>query len=137
VATKRTTGKALRSAEHSVLLVSLTIGLVSFAHAHAALVKAEPAQRVSLSKAPSHVRLWFSERLEPAYSAITIEKMGASGPVATGKAVVDPNDMKLLMLELPLLEPGQYTVRYRVLSVDGHTVDYGYTFTVIDGAGKP
>ena len=33
--------------------------------------------------------------------------------------------------------PGAYTVKYRVLSVDGHTVDYGYTFSVkTGGAGQ-
>jgi methionine-rich copper-binding protein CopC len=33
--------------------------------------------------------------------------------------------------------PGTYAVKYRVFSVDGHTVDYGYTFSVeTGGTGK-
>ena len=30
----------------------------------------------------------------------------------------------------PNLDPGRYTVRFRVLSVDGHVVESSYTFTV-------
>ena len=104
--------------------------------AHAALVKSEPAQRATLAKPPSQVRLWFNERLEPAYATITVSRQGG-GPVAHAPARVDKDDAKLLMLDLPQLDPGTYTVKYRVLSVDGHTVDYGYTFTVKSASGSP
>jgi copper resistance protein C len=105
--------------------------------AHAALLKSEPARRATLSKPPQQVRLWFNERLEPEYATISVIREGAGQPVTTQKARVDKDDPKLLVLELPMLSPGAYTVKYRVLSVDGHTVDYGYTFTVkAEGAGK-
>ncbi|WP_428423479.1 copper resistance CopC family protein [Methylibium sp.] len=120
-----------------LLTGSLLLGVVGTALAHAALVKAEPAQRTSLTKAPTQLRLWFSERLEPAYAEATLTKEGAREPIAAGKAKVDPNEPKLLVLELPALEPGRYVVKYRVLSVDGHTVDYGYTFSVTGGPTKP
>lgn len=104
--------------------------------AHAALVKSEPARRATLSKSPRQIRLWFNERLEPEYAAITLARDGGS-PVATESAHVSKEDLKLLVLELPLLDPGNYTVKYRVLSVDGHTLDYGYTFSVKgDSKGK-
>lgn len=98
------------------------------AHAHAGLVKAEPARRAVLRKAPRQVRLWFNEKLEPAYASIVLHR--GTQLVATDQARVDPQDQKLLVLDLPPLEPGEYTVKYRVLSVDGHSVDYGYTFTI-------
>lgn len=100
------------------------------AQAHAALVKSEPPRRAVLSKAPRQIRLWFNERLEPAYASIVIQRDGDAQPINTPKASVDAADPKLLVLELPALAPGQYTVKYRVLSVDGHSVDYGYTFTL-------
>ncbi len=100
------------------------------ARAHAALVKSEPPRRAVLSKAPRQIRLWFNERLEPAYASISIQRDGDAKPIDAPRATVDAADPKLLVLELPALAPGQYTVKYRVLSVDGHTVDYGYTFTV-------
>lgn len=126
-----------RWARGVVLVGALSAGVAGTAQAHAALVKAEPAQRASLKKAPTQLRLWFSEPLEPAYADATVTKEGAREPIATAKAKVDPNEPKLLVLELPVLEPGRYTVKYRVLSVDGHTVDYGYTFSVTGRPTKP
>ncbi|MDP3166583.1 MAG: copper resistance protein CopC [Hydrogenophaga sp.] len=120
----------------SWLVALLAMAATGTALAHAALVKSEPARRATLSKPPPQVRLWFNERLEPEYATISVIREGA-GPVTTQKARVDKDDAKLLALELPVLSPGTYTVKYRVLSVDGHTVDYGYTFTVkAEGAGK-
>lgn len=120
-------------------LAKLTLGtgavwLHSRAQAHAALVKAEPARRAVLRKAPRQVRLWFNERIEPAYASIVLHR-GGTQSVATDRARVDPQDPKLLVLDLPPLEPGEYTVKYRALSVDGHTVDYGYTFTIAPSEG--
>lgn len=109
-------------------------GLHTAAHAHAAMVKSEPARRAVLRKAPKQLRLWFNERLEPAYASIVLSR-GDTQAVATGKAQVDAGDPKLLVLDLPPLEPGAYTVRYRVLSVDGHTVVYGYTFSIAPPGG--
>lgn len=120
----------------SWLVALLAMAATGTALAHAALVKSEPARRATLSKPPPQVRLWFNERLEPEYATISVIREGA-GPVTTQKARVDKDDPKLLVLELPMLSPGAYTVKYRVLSVDGHTVDYGYTFTVkAEGSGK-
>jgi copper resistance protein C len=113
-----------------------TLAVPGLALAHAALVKAEPAKRATLSKPPAQVRLWFNERLEPAYASVVVLD-AAKVQVSKAAAQVDKADPKLLVLELPALAPGQYTVKYRVLSVDGHTVDYGYTFTLkAPAAGK-
>ena len=40
------------------------------------------------------------------------------------------DDPKAIVLPLPELSPGKYTVKFRVLSVDGHVVDSSYDFTV-------
>lgn len=104
--------------------------LAPLARAHAALERSEPARRATLSKAPKKIRLWFNERLEPAYASIKLYGDGGEKLIETPKAVVDATDTKLLEMDLPPLPPGQYTVKYRVLSVDGHTVDYGYTFKI-------
>jgi methionine-rich copper-binding protein CopC len=103
------------------------------AHAHALLRKSEPAQRAQLSRPPAAIRLWFNEALEPAFSSIGV--LDAAGNAVThGRAQVPERDPKLLELPLPALVPGQYTVRYQVLSVDGHTVKASFTFRVKDAA---
>lgn len=99
------------------------------AAAHALLAKSDPARRAVLSKPPAQVRLWFNERLEPAFSSLSVHD-AAGNPVTTASAQVAPEDPKRLQLALPSLPAGTYTVRYQVLSVDGHTVNSSFTFTI-------
>jgi methionine-rich copper-binding protein CopC len=43
---------------------------------------------------------------------------------------VPPDDPRQLSVTVETRTPGLYTVKYRVLSVDGHIVDNRFTFTV-------
>jgi methionine-rich copper-binding protein CopC len=99
------------------------------AHSHAVLVRSVPAARAVLGRAPELARLWFSEDLEPAFSSMGV--WSASGlQVDHRDARVDPDDPRQLSVTLQALGPGTYTVRYRVLSVDGHVVEASFPFTV-------
>lgn len=103
------------------------------AWAHAKLVKSEPAQRAVLSQPPRQLRLWFNERLEPAFCVVTV--LDASGNTVTStQAAVSNTDPKLLVLPLPRLAKGAYTVQFQVLSVDGHTVKSGFRFEIREAA---
>jgi hypothetical protein len=113
----------------AALALAALLALPLSAAAHALLAKSEPARRAVLSKPPAQVRLWFNERLEPAFCTLSV--LDAAGkPVTTAAAHVAAEDPKLLELTLPSLAPGTYTVRYQVLSVDGHTVKSSFTFSV-------
>jgi len=99
------------------------------ADAHAVLVKSAPPGRATLAEAPSRVQLWFSERIEPAFSSLSV--WSAAGTQVDQKdARVAADDPKELLVTLLPLSPGAYTVRYRVLSVDGHIVDSSFKFSV-------
>ena len=95
---------------------------------HAALVKSAPARHAVLAHPPLRVELWFSERLEAAYAMVAVQNADGT-PVDTGRAIVG-SDPKLLVVPVPRLGPGTYTVRFRVLSVDGHVVDSSFPFSV-------
>jgi methionine-rich copper-binding protein CopC len=96
---------------------------------HAVLVKSVPAQRAALVEPPPRVELWFNERLEPAYSRASVtDEAGAQ--VDLRDVVVSREDAKRLSVSLPPLGPGRYTVKFRVLSVDGHVVESSLMFTV-------
>lgn len=97
--------------------------------AHAMLVKAEPARRAALAKAPVQVRLWFNEEVEKDYAALTVLD-GNKHPLTEVIPQISADDPKSIVLPLPELPPGKYTVKFRVLSVDGHVVDSFYDFTV-------
>jgi methionine-rich copper-binding protein CopC len=82
-----------------------------------------------LTRAPDRVQLWFNERLEPAFSRVTVTD--ASGQaVDLGDVLVGPDDPTRLSVGLRRLSPGTYTVRFRVLSVDGHVVEGEFPFTL-------
>jgi methionine-rich copper-binding protein CopC len=119
----------MRTARVTAVLAALVCFAPLAASAHALLDKSEPARRATLAQAPAAVRLWFNERLEPAFSSLDV--VDAAGQrVVNEVARVSAQDPKLLELALPALAPGVYTVRYKVLSVDGHTVKASFTFTV-------
>lgn len=103
------------------------------ADGHAALVAASPMRRAALTEPPPYVELAFSERLEAAYVRLSVvDPTGLR--VDLGDAAVTPDDARRLRVSLPPLRPGLYTVRFRVLSVDGHVVESSFPFTVRDAS---
>lgn len=118
------------------LALSTIVVVMTFMHsnqvlAHASLVKAEPARRAVLSTAPTQIRLWFNEEIEPAYAALSVLNEDKKS-ITDNKVGVDSKDPKSVVLELPAMQPGRYTVKFRVLSVDGHVVDSEYNFTIVE-----
>ena len=104
------------------------------ARAHAALVRSDPSRRAVLIQPPAAIRLWFNEEIEQDYSSISVRD-AAGQLITTGHAAISQTDPRLLILDLPVLVPGQYTVHYRVNSVDGHIVEASYQFTVKASTG--
>jgi len=110
-----------------VLIVAVATPMPAFAHA--ALVKSTPARRATVGQPPPRVELIFSERLEPAYSTVVVVD-GTGRQVDLRDAALAPDDGRRLTVSLPPLPAGTYTVRFRVLSVDGHVVESDFPFTV-------
>jgi methionine-rich copper-binding protein CopC len=102
---------------------------VAPALAHSMLVKAEPPRRAVLAKAPAQVRLWFNEEIEGNYASMVVID-AEKHPVTEVKPQLAPDDRKSIVLPLPELIPGKYSVKFRVLSVDGHVVESSFDFTV-------
>jgi methionine-rich copper-binding protein CopC len=123
-------GRRLPRSIASLFLLALALTTLPVpADSHAVLVRSIPPARSVLSRPPDRVELWFSERLEPAFSSASV--WSASGAQVDRQDVrPGPDDPKRLSLALPTLEPGTYTVRFRVLSVDGHIVEASFPFTV-------
>jgi copper resistance protein C len=116
----------------AMLAAVVTLAPVS-SSSHSLLVRSEPGQRSTVARPPERVRMWFSERLEPAYAAASVWS-AAGKRVDAGDTSVDPGDPTMLSVSTPNLAPGRYTVRFRVVSVDGHVVESSYTFTIRAGA---
>ena len=108
--------------------IVLAIAVPGTAAAHARLESSDPARRAKLDRPPDSIRLRFNEAIEADYSKLSVEN--AKGESVASGARVSPEDAQVLILELPKLPPGSYTVRFEVLSVDGHRIKQSYPFTV-------
>jgi len=96
------------------------------ATAHAFLDHAEPRVGNKVASPPHEVTLWFTQKLEPAFSDVTVTN-AAGQRVDTGKPRVSGNQMSV---SLRSGGSGTYHVTWRVLSVDTHTTDGSFTFQV-------
>jgi copper resistance protein C len=108
------------------LLLLLAPGAVG---AHAVLVKSSPARRAVVSAPPPRVELVFNERLEPAYSTVSVWAAD-NRRIDDGKVLVGPEDPRRLTVGIPSVQAGTYTVKFRVLSVDGHIVEGTFPFEI-------
>lgn len=96
------------------------------AMAHTMLDRASPAVGSTVAAAPKEVVLFFTAKLEPAFS--TIEVRNAEGAaMQTGKANVSGTEMRVPLKALP---PGTYKVIWKVLAVDTHRMQGDFTFRV-------
>lgn len=83
-----------------------------------------------LNASPQQVRLCFNERVEARFSAVSLTD-AAGVAVLLGTPVTDTAEPQCLVTPIGVTLPaGNYTVKYKVLSVDGHIVDYGYGFSL-------
>jgi copper resistance protein C len=118
---------------HRMLLRVALVGifasmLAPAAHAHAFLDHAVPA--VGSTASPTHeVRLWFTEAVEPAFSAVTVTN-AAGDRVNDGKIAIDSRNPQELRVRVEPLKAGVYHVQWRVISVDTHRTQGNFSFTV-------
>jgi methionine-rich copper-binding protein CopC len=107
----------------ALVLVWLAVG----AWAHARLERSWPADGSTVEAAP-RVELWFDGHVEPKFHQL--ELIGSDGVRRPLEGVVDEADPRHLGAPLPSIGPGRWTVRYEVVSRDGHRVEGQLTFQV-------
>jgi len=116
----------------ALLLAAAALCRAPAADAHAFLDRANPPVGSTVQRAPIAVSISFTQELEPAFVMLTVVDQ-AGNRVDIGNASVDPGDPTLLHVALKPLSPGTYKVRWRVLSVDTHTTEGTFSFTVAGG----
>jgi copper resistance protein C len=98
--------------------------------AHAFVDHAQPAVGSQIHGAPAQVKIWFTEKLEPALSKIQV--FDSSGLEVDKRDVkLDHSNATLLTVSLPQLKPGKYKVVWRAVSVDTHVTTGNFTFEII------
>lgn len=113
-----------------LLVATAILASGTSAWSHAALTKSTPGNREVLTKAPSRIHLQFNEKIEAKFSTVSIED-GAGQKPALSAPTASPDNAFGLDVDVPTVLPaGHYTVRYRVLSQDGHVIERSFAFTL-------
>lgn len=121
-----------------LLVILMVVGLawagVSVAYAHAELRESYPAIGGEYRwERPSEIRLRFTQAVELEGSSITLTNRQFQVQ-PTGELQLDPNDNTTLVVDIladPFLGVGTYTVNWKTASVDGHTIQGSYDFTLL------
>lgn len=107
----------------------LTLGAAGSGLVHFALARSVPAADATVTS-PAEVRLWFTEAAEAGTVGIRlVDPAGAA--VQTADVVQDEDDTKIYSIAVGRrLAAGHYTVSWRGVGDDGHTVQGNFGFTV-------
>lgn len=109
-----------------VILLCLMLGLHPGAGAHAILVGSEPADGAILDESPRKVLFRFNAALEHAVTRVYLVNVdNAQRPLRTIDSSIDR-----VVVDLPRLAPGVYTIVYKVLARDGHVTEGFIRFTI-------
>lgn len=96
--------------------------------AHAFLEKASPPVGSQSPVAPAELTLRFTEPVEPLFCTIQLlDPAGATIGVAVPKPI---DNAQGLVVALPKLPPGTYTVVWHVTSVDTHKTEGRFQFSI-------
>ena len=114
---------------HWSLAVILFLTIQSQAWAHAFLDHADPKVGSTITNSPTAIKIWFTQELEPVFSSVQVKD--AQGEEVDKKDVhLDDKDKTLLIVSLPKLPDGTYSVTWHVVSVDTHRTQGSFKFTV-------
>lgn len=125
---------SLRSAKPAARLVAAVLLALSGlwpapgpARAHAYIESSSPPDGARLQAAPDRVRITYTEPVETRVTKLTL--IDAEGRTVPGTEQVSEGDM-VLILKLPPLPPGRYTVKSNTLGKDGHPTEESIQFAV-------
>lgn len=123
--------KFLRLLRMAVLFVGLSVMFLqpSTADAHATLLEMEPAERVVAEEPPDELTLTFNEPIEHDLAVVTVYDSSAK-VIFSGNPDDGVEKSPELAFSLPELDDGTYTVKWDVISADGHPVDGSYAFSI-------
>lgn len=105
------------------LFVSLAASRVS---AHAYPDSISPPDGAVVTQAPNEVRIQFTEGVELEFSRIDVNSTTGQ---KVSKGIVRRIAADTLAVDLLPLQPGSYTIQWRVLSVDTHITEGVLRFT--------
>ena len=114
-----------------LLLILILTAAPRAALAHAIIVESSPAVDATVLGPDLDVVLRFNSRIDRERSSITLRRVGAAAGAKPTPLPLQPVDgPEFLKAHASGLAPGAYSLRWQVLSVDGHITRGDIPFTV-------
>jgi copper resistance protein C len=100
------------------------------AYAHAFLDHAVPGVGMTVSGPVREIRIWYTQGVVTAFSHVHVVS-AAGAQIPASKPVSASADQQTIVVHLGrALGPGTYSVTWQVVSVDTHTTQGTFSFTV-------
>src|SRR6185295_2194092 len=99
-----------------------------FVCAHSILIESMPKHGATLKSAPQSLLLRFNAKIEPALTKVSLV---SSRNHRTPLEISGDSTVDRIVARMPPLEPGVYTVVYKVLATDGHVTQGSIRFTLL------
>lgn len=112
-----------------VFLLCCAFSLPNELKAHSSLLDSMPAPKIVTEDSPEEVSLRFNEPVELDLANLIIYDWNAE-TVFVGQAESPGERAPLVEFAIPELADGTYTVKWSVVSLDGHPVNGSYSFAV-------
>jgi hypothetical protein len=111
------------------LVAATMVCTASSSDAHAFLEHALPPVGSETATPPHQIVLTFTEGVEPLFSTIGLRDARGTALVV-GKPHTEPGDNRKLVVDIPTLSVGRYSVIWHAASVDTHKTEGSYQFTI-------
>jgi methionine-rich copper-binding protein CopC len=112
-----------------IIFLSFFVLIPVIVDAHVYMMETNPEPNAILRESPKMVTITFLGSIEPAFSKI--EVFDKSGKKVSKKKTKCREDDTIMEVELEEeLAPGEYTVKWLCMSLDGHKQKGFYTFTI-------
>lgn len=112
----------------SFMLTIWLLSISSFANAHSIPTSYNPAPNSVLEQSPENVTIIFNSKIEN--NLFSLKVFNAQQQEVTEQDALLDSSQKELSVTLPQLSNGIYTVKFNVVSSDGHPVQDSYSFSV-------
>jgi copper transport protein len=112
----------------------MLFALPRMSSAHAYIVKSNPSENQTMSESPNKVTIEFDEIIQATFYSIQVFNMKGI-QVSNGNGKINPNNTKILETNIKKeLPKGIYSIKWRVVSSDGHPIDGVIPFQIGDGS---
>ena len=111
--------------------ILLLIGMAAFAPfawSHAVLIESDPPNEATLQAAPETFLLRFNAALEQVITQVYLIDPNMK---ETPLEKIDESQADRIVVRVPPLSPGVYTILYKVLARDGHVTEGKVLFTLL------